>query len=166
MPTEIVKVKTGDDIDIISALALEIWTDHFTPIIGLSQVEYMLDKFQSSRAIKSQIINGHDYYLAKVKHTFVGYTALVPDIKSNKMMISKLYTRSFIRGKGVGVALLSYIERMCVYEQISTLWLTVNKHNSGPIAWYQRHGFKIVDSTKTDIGGGFFMDDYLMEKYL
>ena len=57
MLAEITKVKTDDEIDVVSALAREIWTEHFTPIIGKSQVEYMLDNFQSSHAIKSQIID-------------------------------------------------------------------------------------------------------------
>ena len=29
---------------------------------------------------------------------------------------------------------------------------------------YKHRGFIIVDKVKKDIGGGFFMDDYLMEK--
>jgi GNAT superfamily N-acetyltransferase len=166
MPAEITRVKTDDEIDIVTELAKEIWTEHFTPIIGKSQVDYMLDKFQSSKAIKSQTLTGYEYYLATAKNNYVGYTALVPDIENNKMMISKLYTLSSIRGKGVGAALLSFIECKCVSGHISTIWLTVNKYNHGPIAWYQRHGFNIVDKTKTDIGGGFFMDDYIMEKHV
>jgi hypothetical protein len=41
--------------------------------------------------------------------------------------------------------------------------LTVNKRNAGAVAAYHKMGFETVDSVNTDIGGGFFMDDYVME---
>jgi hypothetical protein len=43
------------------------------------------------------------------------------------------------------------------------LWLTVNKGNPSVRA-YERLGFKIVDAMVVDIGGGYVMDDYKMEK--
>jgi len=46
----------------------------------------------------------------------------------------------------------------------SSIWLTVNKFNDDTLAWYKRRGFMAVGNVKKDIGDGFFMDDYLMEK--
>ena len=43
------------------------------------------------------------------------------------------------------------------------VWLTVNRHNSQAIEWYQRKGFTITDEQKADIGRGFYMDDFIME---
>lgn len=163
MPLEIRPAKTIDDINRVSALAQEIWTDHFTSIIGQAQVEYMLDQFQSSQAIESQIENGYEYYLAGIENRYVGYVALVPDSKNQKMMISKLYTLASVRGSGVGSALLSYAKEKCISEKFSTLWLTVNKHNSSTISWYKRRGFRITEEIKVDISSGFYMDDYVME---
>ena len=48
----------------------------------------------------------------------------------------------------------------------STLALNVNKHNTGAIKAYRRNGFIIRRSTYTDIGEGFYMDDFLMSKTL
>ena len=44
--------------------------------------------------------------------------------------------------------------------------MTVNKNNSGSIAVYQKMGFETIDSVKTSIDGGFYMDDYVMELVL
>lgn len=164
MPVEITSVKTQGDIDVVSVLAREIWTDHFTSIIGKSQVEYMLDKFQSPRAITSQMNGGYEYYLANDENNYVGYTAIIPDSENKRMQISKLYTLSSVRGKGTGLAFLRHIENRCKSENILTLWLTVNKYNHDSIAWYQRRGFNIKEKVKMDIGNGFYMDDYVMEK--
>ncbi|MDD3441568.1 MAG: GNAT family N-acetyltransferase, partial [Kiritimatiellae bacterium] len=44
------------------------------------------------------------------------------------------------------------------------LWLTVNKHNTGSIAFYERMGFRKTGALVTDIGHGFVMDDWRMAK--
>jgi len=42
---------TTKDINIVVEIAQEIWPEHYTPIIGLEQVEYMLNNFHSSGII-------------------------------------------------------------------------------------------------------------------
>ena len=164
MSVEIVNVSTNDCIDCVVTLAREIWTQHFTPIIGESQVKYMLMKFQSADAIKSQISGGSKYYLAKVENEWVGYICLIPDLDNHKMILSKIYVKKSMRGKGLGKSMLDHAEKICASEKFSSLLLTVNKFNDAPISWYKRHGFLLIDEVKKDIGSGFFMDDYIMEK--
>lgn len=77
-----------------------------------------------------------------------------------------LYLKHSHRGRGLGRALLELIEEDCASRRIRTLWLTVNKDNVGPIAFYERSGFLIDDAMVTDIGNGFAMDDYQMVKQL
>ena len=55
---------------------------------------------------------------------------------------------------------------MCRAAGFKKLRLNVNKHNERAISVYRRNGFETVESVKNDIGGGFFMDDYVMEKLL
>lgn len=164
MSIEIAQVLTNDDIERVANLAREIWTEHFTPIIGKSQVEYMLSNFQSPTAIKSQINDGFEYYLAKVEREWVGYVGFSQDVDQSKVMLSKLYVRRSAQGKGVGQSILDFVEKKCFLEKLSSIWLTVNKFNDDTIAWYKRRGFMVIDKVKKDIGGGFFMDDYIMEK--
>ena len=166
MAVEIIPVTTPDDIAIVERLAQEIWHEHFTPIIGAAQVEYMLEKFQSAEAMMGQISNGGEYYLALLENNPVGYTGLVPEINKKKMLLSKLYVKNKARGKGVGKSILEFIVHKCEAEEFSTLWLTVNRFNNEPISWYEHHGFETVDEVKKDIGGGYFMDDYIMEKHI
>ena len=173
MSVEIAQVLTNDDIEIVANLAREIWSQHFTSIIGESQVEYMLTNFQSSAAIKTQInhgktqINhGSECYLVKKERAYVGYLGLNPDFDQNKMMLSKIYVEYSFREKGVGQSILNFVEKECVLRRFSSVWLTVNKFNDNAVAWYNRRGFLVIDKVKKDIGNGFFMDDYLMEKII
>jgi GNAT superfamily N-acetyltransferase len=164
MTPTISKVVNADEVTAVAKLAEEIWREHFTPIIGADQVAYMLDKFQSAQAISNQLVDGTEYYTASVDGTLVGYTALIPDERNSKLMISKLYVRQDLRGGGFGSRLLKFIEIECEKRRFTTIWLTVNRFNHGPIRWYLRRGFQKVDEVKKDIGGGFYMDDYIMEK--
>ena len=164
MKIRITDVSTREDVIVVARLAQEIWRQHFTSIIGASQVEYMLDKFQSVEAVSAQIDSGWEYYLASLEYESVGYVGLVPETDRRKLMLSKIYVKESVRGRGVGKSILDFVERKCQGEGLRTLWLTVNRFNSGPISWYQHQGFVAVDEVKKDIGGGFVMDDYVMEK--
>lgn len=158
------RASSEQHIQDIAALAQVIWEEHFTPIIGRDQVAYMLNKFQSAPPIREQIQSGTAYYIVQHNHTAVGYTALIDN--TPKTMISKLYILASARRTGAGKATLDFIEARSRSQQHQIVWLTVNKDNAQPIAWYKRQGFRIIDSVKKPIGDGFFMDDYIMEKAL
>ncbi len=166
MSTKITLVQKDSDIKTVSMLAKEIWMEHYTPIIGAAQVEYMLGKFQSCEAVKSQISEGVEYYLAEYENTYSGYTALIFNSEEYSMKISKLYILNSLRGKGLGTAILNYIEQRCHFKDITTIWLTVNKYNHDSISWYKNRGFKVIREEKADIGNGYYMDDYIMQKHI
>lgn len=161
------RISSQADIDAVAVLAREVWTEHFTPIIGEAQVAYMLDTLQSPTAIARQIgEEGYEYYLVSNGNEPVGYFALVSDERSGSMQLSKLYLKRAYRGRGWGKAMLSFVEQACTTRGIRELWLTVNKNNTGPIAFYRQAGFTIAKPVVTDIGNGFVMDDYRMIKRL
>jgi len=74
----IIEVSTENQIEIIASLAREIWTEHYIPIIGEQQVDYMLARYQSKKAVKEQIASGVLYFLIEEDHAFVGYIAVQP----------------------------------------------------------------------------------------
>ncbi|WP_222105141.1 GNAT family N-acetyltransferase [Denitromonas halophila] len=160
----ITKVQSPDQISAVANLAREIWTEHYAPIIGLAQVDYMLATFQSEQAIAGQIAGGYTYYLVTHDGQYVGYLALVENADGTTLMISKIYVTKAGRGGGFGRKLLDFAEDVCRERQIPALWLTVNKNNTGSVAWYTRMGFKNAGAIVQDIGAGFVMDDYRMEK--
>lgn len=152
------------DIEAVAALARSIWNEHYVPIIGQAQVDYMLERFQSAAAISGQIGSGYRYFLAGRGGRDIGYLAVCSDAAGGSMILSKIYVVAGSRRSGVGRALLERAEALCRQSGLSRLWLTVNRHNAKSIAAYERMGFRNVGVLVTDIGGGFVMDDYRMEK--
>jgi ribosomal protein S18 acetylase RimI-like enzyme len=166
METEIHMIKSASDIAKTADLAQEIWNEHYVDIIGQAQVDYMLSEMQSQAAITEEIQSGSEYYLASVGETAEGYLAVTPDPGGKAAMLSKIYTRKEVRGQGIGQTMLEFAETLCRERGFTTIWLTVNKHNSGSIGWYESRGFVKVDSLVTDIGNRFVMDDFKLKKVL
>jgi len=158
------QVASEADVATVARLARDIWTEHYTPIIGRAQVDYMLEHFQSEDAIADQVAGDEAYYLILRDGEPVGYVAVVPDRGTASMFLSKIYVRRDLRGLGLGKAALKFAEERCRESGLRTLWLTVNKHNRRSIAWYKHMGFTTAGPTVKDIGGGFVMDDYKMVK--
>ena len=124
----------------------------------------MLADFQGADATRTQIGEGFTNVLAEVEGVPVGYAAVVAVPKKEGMMLSKLYVRSDVRRSGVGRSLLAYAQKYALAQGYNLFWLTVNKHDERVIDWYKAHEFHVTDAVKNPIGGGFFMDDFIMEK--
>lgn len=155
-------VSDENQTEIIEGIACEIWNEYFTPIIGKAQVDYMLEKFQSKKSITKQIENGTLYYLIKDDDGRIGYLAVLPE--EDYLFLSKLYIVSAERGKGHGRKAIELIEELAIEKGIRKILLTVNKNNFDTIEMYKKVGFKNQGSIVQDIGNGFIMDDYKMEK--
>jgi len=156
------KVSTEAQIETVARLAHEIWNQHFTPIIGKAQVDYMVEKFQSKKAISEQIESGYSYYLIKADGDYIGYTGMCP--KEGELFLSKLYIRVSKRGKGYGRRVVEFIEELAREKGLGKITLTVNKNNTDTIKAYEKFGFTNQGPIVQDIGNGFVMDDYKMEK--
>ncbi|HJO91883.1 MAG TPA: GNAT family N-acetyltransferase [Victivallales bacterium] len=156
-------VKKNNEIKKLVDLAKEIWEEHYTKIIGTEQVNYMLDKFQSTEAVIKQINEeGYLYYLITKNSESVGYIGVIP--KRDELYLSKCYIKSTERRKSFGRIAMDYIVDLCKEKKLKRITLNVNKNNSKSIAAYKKLNFKIIDSVINDIGNSFVMDDYIMEK--
>ena len=153
------KIDTESDIRFCVKLAEEIWKDHYTPVIGSDQVNYMLEKFQSTKAVNKQIEEGFHYYLIDSSKGYFSYIH-----KADCLFISKLYVHKNFRGQGLGKKAIDFISSKAIDKKI--LRLTVNRNNFSAVEFYKRQRFKIAEEADFDIGNSFFMNDYVMEKNL
>lgn len=149
----------------LSHFAGEIVKEHFDPIIGAAQNDYMIAKFQSANAIRAQIKEGYEYYLVGAEGETVGFFALVRDLpeREDRLYISKYYVHQCFRGKGYASRMFDFMRQKAKAVGNKGLYLHVNRENESAISVYEHLGFVKVDTMKTDIGNGFIMDDYVME---
>jgi len=161
---KIAEIGEAPEIGAVAVLAREIWEEHYTPIIGPEQTQYMLANFQSREAIARQIAAGCLNYIIRDGERNVGYFAVVPHPENKNAQLSKIYVKNEYRGCGHGKTMIWFSERLSAEMGLRELWLTVNRRNLNSIAFYKSVGFAATGEIRQEIGNGFVMDDYRMAK--
>ncbi len=162
---EITLANTRPGYVLIEELADVIWRNHYVPITGIGQVEYMLKKYQSIEAISIQVEKeGFEYFVLAYEKTPVGYISIRKE--EDTLFLSKIYVLSDYRGKKVGKTAMQFIETKAKNYGLKIIMLTVNKNNTNSIKAYEKLGFINVGALVKDIGNGYVMDDYQMKKSL
>ncbi|UKT63658.1 GNAT family N-acetyltransferase [Pedobacter mucosus] len=152
-----------EDIELIRDIAKETWPNTYLEIIGQAQIDYMLDKMYNKGELLKQFLEGHIFLFAEDRdkqYGFAGYS--IVDHENRVYKLHKLYVLPSAHGKGVGKILINEVFNQVKDAGGSALELNVNKNNKAA-DFYKKAGFNIKDSVKIDIGGGYFMDDYVME---
>lgn len=153
------------DIAPVCALAREIWVQHYPGIITVKQIEYMLAQRYSPDAIRAQLQAGEAWWDKLEAHgELCGFASYERGARARAMKLDKLYVHQLFRGRGYGAALIDHVAKAARQQGMDNLYLQVNKYNHGSVAAYLRTGFAVEKTVKVDIGNGFFMDDYVMEK--
>jgi GNAT superfamily N-acetyltransferase len=125
----------------------------------------MLDQRYGPETILRQMESGEAWWdKLEIDGRLAGFAQYEPGTRPASMKLDKIYLHPRHRGKGFGSALLAHVEAAARDRGVRTLYLQVNKGNSRSIAVYRRNGFDVTDTVRVDIGAGFYMDDYVMEK--
>lgn len=174
-------VESESDLRDLARLADEIWHEYWPAIIGDAQTDYMVENFQSLHAIRHGVAEqGYRYWFIVddaresdeaggatsdwSAQGIVGYTGGYAEPETNRFFVSKIYLLANARGRGYCSKAIGFYDELCRAEGLHAMYLTVNKHNELGIRAYLAKGFETIDSVETDIGNGFVMDDYIMEK--
>lgn len=155
----------GDDKETekMSQLASAIVKEYYDPIIGCDQNDYMIKLFQSQTAIAEQLSHGYRYFFMVQGGEDIGFMAFYK--RDDELYLSKLYLAKPHRGKGYAKEMLEFLTDRGKELGARCITLNVNKNNP-TTAIYERLGFRKLRDEKNDIGGGFYMDDYVYEYML
>ena len=162
-------ISTPEQQEQLARLAAQIWNEYWPALIGQAQTTYMVERFQSLPAIQRDMAqNAYEYWFVLAEEAgerrTVGFTGGHEEPQTNRYFISKVYLLAEERGKGYASAIIRFYSELCRQRGLAAMYLTVNKGNELGIRAYKGNGFEIVDAVQTDIGQGFVMDDYIMEK--
>jgi GNAT superfamily N-acetyltransferase len=152
----------------LSALARDIWRAHYPGIISEAQIESMLDERYSEPVIREELTR-HDVWwdVLLLDGALMGYTSFLWADREKApatIKIDKLYLHPRVQRGGYGGLLIDHVAQRMAAQGCRRLTLAVNRQNKSAIAAYFKNGFYIADTSLKRIGGGFWMDDYIMVK--
>jgi len=155
------------NIPVIQELAFKIWPVAYGNILSKEQIQYMLENIYSSNSLQYQISQQHHSFLLAMEEelpiAFASFSNVSIDTKQNKFKLHKLYVLPEYQGKGIGKSMIEYISGKIKSSNNTTLVLNVNRFNNA-VEFYKRSGFRVTKEEDIDIGDGFLMNDYVMEK--
>ncbi|MNK15890.1 Protease synthase and sporulation negative regulatory protein PAI 1 [compost metagenome] len=162
---EIRKADLGD-YKIINDLAIKTWYDTYSSILSQEQLEYMLNTMYSLEAITEQIaIKGHHFFLLSEGEKYFGFASYELNYTSGTTKLHKLYVLPETQGRGAGRLLISKIENAAKNNGNDKIVLNVNRYNNAA-NFYLKNGFTKAGEEDINIGNGYLMEDFIMEKGL
>ena len=141
----------------------EIWHECYSNVVSQEQVDYMLNTYHSLDAILEEMAEGYEYIVFRECGKDIGYCGFHNE--GDRIYIAKLYLLKEYRGKGYGSKMFDLIDNYARNNGIDKEYLRVNTSNP-TVEIDKKKGFIISEAVVNDIGNGFVMDDYIMEKTL
>ena len=139
-----IREATTQDIALIHALAWKVFPQTYEGILSREQTEYMMDIAEDA------------------DEQSVGYVSVRPD-GDGIYHLEKIYVLPEVQKHHVGSLLfrqvVDYVKG--IDPQARAIELNVNRQNPA-LGFYRRMGMRIDREGDFDIGGGFYMNDYIM----
>ena len=155
---------TFQDVQLIRQLAEQTFHITYLPLQPKDKVDYLFDLMYNTSSLTSQMNKGQQFILAKDETGYLGYASYEINYKDQgKTKIHKIYIMPTAQGKGVGKELVNHIGGIARQNKNTIVLLDVYRHNPA-VRFYEKIGFKKVGEQITEVGKGFVMDDFVMEK--
>jgi diamine N-acetyltransferase len=127
----------------------------------------MLEKFYSLSSLENQLLERkHIFLLIQEEDTYLGFCSYELHCEHTaSTKLHKIYVLPQTQGKGVGKVLLDAVENIAKENNDTAVFLNVNRNNSAQ-EFYKHKGYSIIKTEDINIGNGYLMEDFVMEKIL
>ena len=159
---------TISDIKQIQNIVNITWPITYGEILSNEQLDYMLDLFYSDEALTLQYNKKEQlfYMIYEDQTENIGFIGIEHNYNGEVVTkIHKIYLLPETQGKGIGKKVIDEIGILALQNNSKALLLNVNRFNSA-LGFYKKIGFEVVDEVNIEIGNGYLMVDYVMEKRL
>lgn len=152
------------DIPLIRDMAYKIWPQTYGSILSQEQIDYMLNLLYSEKVLHEQMEQHIEFILVYDGVHPVGFASFgltEPQIYK----LHKIYVLPSQQGRGTGRFIIDQLVKAMKSKGATSLQLNVNRQNNAK-SFYEKLGFVVIKEEDIDIGNGYFMNDYVMEKKL
>ena len=151
-----------EDCGLIREMAFVVCDSISAQSLLVFHMDEMMEWMYSPENLRRQMAEGHVYYIAYKDGTPCGYLSVQPEA-DDLYILQKIYILPRFQGVHAG----SFLFRKAI-EHIKQLHpapcrmeLHVNRHNKA-VKFYERMGMRKLREGDFEIGGGFYMNGYIM----
>ena len=148
-----------DELSVVKSLAHDIWPRVYDYMISQEQISYMLTLMYNLDKLQQQWGEGVKFVLLEVEGMPQGFLSF--EEKDECIFLHKLYLRPETQGMGFGKKMLLVAIDFAIDSKKPNVELTVNRNNKF-LEFYMSQGFQIKEEKDFDVGGGYFMNDYIL----
>ena len=162
-----IKINTDTNFKSIISIAKEVWPITYGSILSTEQLDYMMEMMYSIPSLQEQVNNNkHHFIVATLDNLDIGFASYELNYTNLPICkIHKLYFLTAFQKKGFGEQLIQFIEEVSKKNNHLSITLNVNRNNNAQY-FYKKLGFSIDKEEDIDIGNGYLMEDYVMQKIL
>ena len=150
------------DARLIRELAFATWPHTYDGILSKDQLDYMLEQLYNEKTLEDQIRNNVEFILAYDGVHPVGFASISKE-EPGVFKLHKIYVLPSQQGKGTGRFMMEKLEERIRKAGARTFRLNVNRNNQAR-SFYEKLGFQVTGQEDIDIGNGYYMNDFIMEK--
>lgn len=160
-----IRKASAADIALIQSLAQQSWHQAYHGIISTDQIDYMLGTMYAGTELRRHFENANYHYYIIEHEKPAGFLGFEHHYEPHTTKLHRIYLLPEAQGAGLGKFAIEFLKQKTVEAADHRIILNVNKMNKARQV-YESQGFKIYDEVVLPIGGGYVMDDFLMEFHL
>lgn len=140
------------DIRQIQDVAERSWRAAYDDILGEERIKQRIDSWYSDDAIRGKIESGDTYLVATVQGKVIGYS--IAEGSEGQGEIVGLYVDPDYWRREVGSSLLKRTQDELTRSGVDKIEVRVFAENEIAISFYEKHGFRHVETVDVDLEGG------------
>ena len=146
----------------IRAVAAVAFPATYCELLTPAQLDYMMEWMYSEESLRAQFRGGHVWFMAFAGGIPCGYVSVERQGEA-LFHLQKIYVLPDCQGLGIGARLFrqAVAHVRAEHPGRSLMELNVNRHNPA-LHFYERMGMRRLREGDFPIGGGFYMNDYIM----
>lgn len=151
-----------EEIPLIRTLASEAFPATYRNILTPEQLDYMMEWMYSEASLREQFRTGHVWYLLEAGGEAAGYVSVERQGEA-LYHLQKIYLLPRYQGLGLGARLFRQAVAHIRAEHPAPCRMELNVNRDNPaLGFYERMGMRRLREGDFPIGGGFYMNDYIM----
>jgi ribosomal protein S18 acetylase RimI-like enzyme len=138
-----IRAMTEEDVPAVSRLMGESWRRTYGPIIGEDEAGRISGEKHSPTSLGADLSNSDrmSFVAERSDGSIAGYA--MAELKEGDVMLDRLHVDKSEFGSGVAVDLLHAV--LAAHAGMPSIALEVLEGNDRALAFYQKHGFEVVE---------------------